>query len=278
MINNKIEKTEIFNEVCNAILVKADGLDIDLGSQLDDYNPITRKLEPASHCMSECFTALRNFAAKLHNEVAPCLNLDQIPIISEEEYSRKLADFLGRKNYNDTKQKYFSLNHNSMISIEFKQQMSPFRFPLRSIDYNQMINTWKATYMPFVVSTMATKQGHIMIYDGTFMDPFGNPIHTIAPGPVRYTPSDPKLGSVKFVCSPEFAKSMLFRTMIDGVTSKMDVKVITTSIEINIPFLREMIEELEPSTNFDESFARICDQSSDSIKARMIYEKVLFHS
>jgi hypothetical protein len=125
---------------------------------------------------------------------------------------------VGQKKELAQKVRFISDNHvkhmNNMIA-KYKFVINQ-RFKKVLFNYEEIINYVNEKKRPVLIGTMETSAGHIVVFDGQFQNPYGNPSRNINEFSCKYE----SVNGANLDYSKEFAESMVFREMIEIDTGK----------------------------------------------------------
>lgn len=170
-------------------------------SQRDNINAWTESVEANNQCMIASFTMIMQWLREF-------LSLSNLP--SFENYTEHTHYILVTQNEKNSRNRYISNIHASVLNEMLKNRMIPYKFVAKLFSYKEVMEYVNATKRPVLIGTMETSAGHIVVYDGQFQNPYGRPAGDITLVSCKY--KDVKGDNLDY--SNEFAENMVFREMV----------------------------------------------------------------
>lgn len=113
-----------------------------------------------------------------------------------------------------------SINHATQLNKMLESKKIKQRFIQVQFSYDDCIKYVAENKSPVLVGTMETSAGHIVVFDGQFQNPYGNPNRTIHTGSCKYD----SVQGANLEYPKDFAINMVFREMRNKKTSQINVK------------------------------------------------------
>jgi len=177
-------------------------------SQRDNLNSFTGDLEAHNQCMVSSFTMMMQW-------------LRDYLIYKGEPTFENYTEFthyivVGQKKELAQKVRFISSNHAKQLNkmLEGKKIKQIFKAVL--FDYSDLIKYVNEKKRPVLIGTMETSAGHIVVFDGQFQNPYGNPNRTVTEFSCKYE----SVQGANLDYPKEFAESMVFREMVEIDTGK----------------------------------------------------------
>lgn len=181
-------------------------------SQRDNLNAFTGDLEAHNQCMVSSFTMMMQWLRDylIHHGLPSFENYN--------EFTHYIV--VGQKKELAQKVRFMSVNHATQLNKMLEAKKIKQRFIQVQFSYDDCIKYVAENKSPVLVGTMETSAGHIVVFDGQFQNPYGNPNRTIHTGSCKYD----SVQGANLDYPKDFAINMVFREMRNKKTSQINVK------------------------------------------------------
>ena len=181
-------------------------------SQRDNLNAFTGDLEAHNQCMVSSFTMMMQWLRDylIYNGLPSFENYN--------EFTHYIV--VGQKKELAQKVRFMSVNHATQLNKMLEAKKIKQRFIQVQFSYDDCIKYVAENKSPVLVGTMETSAGHIVVFDGQFQNPYGNPNRTIHTGSCKYD----SVQGANLDYPKDLAINMVFREMRNKKTSQINVK------------------------------------------------------
>lgn len=181
-------------------------------SQRDNINAFTGDLEAHNQCMVSSFVMMMQW-------LRDYLIYHGLPSFENyNEFTHYIV--VGQKKELAQKVRFMSINHATQLNKMLEAKKIKQRFVQVQFSYDDCIKYVAENKSPVLIGTMETTAGHIVVFDGQFQNPYGNPNRTIHTGSCKYD----SVQGANLDYQKDFAINMVFREMRNKKTSQINVK------------------------------------------------------